>query len=162
MSHPFANDSYDLPHCVLRPFDETLAAQAAARLAAIPPWATLSYAPATLERFLTGGNTLQRRYAVWADGQPAGAVGVHYPWLRGAYVELIGIFSEAQGRGLGGELIEWMADETRPHAGNLWLLVSTFNEGARRFYRRHGFTELAPIPDLVTPGREELLMRRIL
>jgi ribosomal protein S18 acetylase RimI-like enzyme len=44
--------------------------------------------------------------------------------------------------------------------GNLWLCVSAFNSRAIAFYERQGFQPVADLPDLVTPGFAELLMRK--
>jgi ribosomal protein S18 acetylase RimI-like enzyme len=43
-----------------------------------------------------------------------------------------------------------------------WLYVScdAQNRGALRFYRRLGFRAVGRLPDLVAPGRVEILLRR--
>jgi ribosomal protein S18 acetylase RimI-like enzyme len=43
---------------------------------------------------------------------------------------------------------------------NLFACVSDFNTGARRFYRRQGFVEVGPLPDLLVSGSAEILLRK--
>lgn len=45
-----------------------------------------------------------------------------------------------QGRGIGTLLLEWAKAQS---GGSLWLYTFERNEGARRFYERHGFIEVA-------------------
>jgi hypothetical protein len=58
--------------------------------------------------------------------------------------------------------MEGIESAYRDRAANLWLLVSAFNGGARRFYARRGFAPIGTIPDLVVVGQDEILMRKVL
>jgi ribosomal protein S18 acetylase RimI-like enzyme len=42
----------------------------------------------------------------------------------------------------------------------VWIMVSDFNLPARAFYRRQGYEEVAPIPDVVKDGMGEVLIRK--
>jgi GNAT superfamily N-acetyltransferase len=92
----------------------------------------------------------------------AGVVAVRYPWLKGSYLELIGLFPDRQGQGLGAAILQWMEQETKPWAMNCWVLVSSFNDAAKRFYLRQGFKEIANIEALVSARSNELLLRKVL
>jgi len=61
---------------------------------------------------------------------------------------------------VGRRLLSWMEQETRNRANNLWTVTSEFNTRARSFYRTAGFVEVAPLPDLVKNGYNELLLRK--
>ncbi len=75
-----------------------------------------------------------------------------FAWYRptgtfgsGAYLELIALEPGAEGRGLGGALLDeierrLLADRAMA-APTLFLLVSHWNHGARRFYASHGYQE---------------------
>ena len=91
----------------------------------------------------------------------AGAMTVRWPWLHGPYLELLAVLPEAQGRGLGGALLGWLIAQV-PSSRNLWVAVSAFNTGARRFYARHGFVEVGTVPGLVRDGFDEILLRKAL
>jgi len=55
------------------------------------------------------------------------------------------------------EELERRAFRTWP---NVFLCVSDFNLGAYEFYRRLGYQEVGLLPDLLLPGRGEVLMRK--
>jgi diamine N-acetyltransferase len=129
-------------------------------LARIDPWATLGYCADTLARGLTATHPDLVRHLALRDGETLGLVTVRYPWLRGAYIELFAVLPQAQDQGVGEALLEHVEERYRGRTANLWLLVSGFNDRARRFYERHGFGTIGTIPDLVLPGADEILMRK--
>jgi ribosomal protein S18 acetylase RimI-like enzyme len=63
-------------------------------------------------------------------------------------------------RGLGAELLAEV--EARAESRDLLLLVSDFNEGAQRFYRRMGYQQIGAIPGYVLPDVSELIFRKVL
>lgn len=58
--------------------------------------------------------------------------------------------------------MEWFERQARLTSANAWVLVSAFNQGAYGLYRRYGFVEIGPIPDLIKPGQNEILLRKSL
>jgi ribosomal protein S18 acetylase RimI-like enzyme len=113
-----------------------------------------------LERYLSRPDPSLHRFGIHTAAGLGGVVCVRYPWLRGAYLELIGLLPDSQGQGLGGQLMSWLTAETAAVEQNLWTLVSATNGDARRFYARHGFTQVGELDDLVRPGTRELMLRR--
>ena len=116
-------------------------------------------AAAGLAGYLTRADPGLRRHGVIHDGQLAGVVAVRSPWLRGAYLELLGMTAEQQRQGLGQAVIGWLTAEAARNGANLWVTVSAFNEPARRFYARQGFVPVGDLPDLVRAGSTEILLR---
>ena len=55
-----------------------------------------------------------------------------------------GVAAEYRNRGVGAALLA--AYEARSEARHLFLCVSSFNEGARRFYERHGYVHRGTLP----------------
>ena len=157
---PFSKPRIELPGATLRPFDKALAPQVAARIAAMDPWARMSYPAAELERYLGHGDASAHKFAVLRGGETAGAVGIRHPRPKGAYLEFLAVFPEAQGAGLGGEILRWMERETAGSERNLWVVCSAFNTGALAFYERFGFERTASLPGLVADGFEEILRRK--
>ncbi|MFN2443136.1 MAG: GNAT family N-acetyltransferase, partial [Thermoanaerobaculia bacterium] len=45
-------------------------------------------------------------------------------------------------------------------APNVFLFVSSFNDGARRLYERLGYRVVGEVPDYLIPGASEILMRK--
>jgi len=158
----FPRKKFALTGCTLLPVARADALPIARRICAIEPWSKIRYQPAKLAGHLLRRDPSFRRYKIIVEGKIAGLVTVRFPWLHGAYLDLLAIFPGHQRKKIGKEIIGWMADETVPHYKNLWALVSDFNDGARRFYKKQGFKEIAMIPDLVKPGFNEILIRKIL
>lgn len=78
-------------------------------------------------------------------------------WDRSGYIRLIGVSPEYQGHRVGERLMEAAEARMKSTAGEVFLLVTDFNVGAQRFYRRLGYTQIGAIPDYVVPGINELI-----
>lgn len=133
-------------------------------LADSDPWRRLGYGDADWDRLFQGIFSSQGRqgYVVQADGGVAGVALLRERFLLGAYLELLAIAPEARGQGLGSALLAQVETLVFTQGKNLFVCVSDFNDGARRFYARHGYREIGPIPDLLIPGSAELLLRKTL
>ncbi len=129
----------------------------------IDPWANYQDTPARLTAYFAAHDDAAARYAVLCGDDLAGAVVVRHGWLRGPYVQFLGVLPEFQGRAIGSAILAWFETTARA-AGerNLWIAVSDFNPGARRLYERHGFRVLAKIEHLFRDGTSELLLRKTL
>lgn len=81
-------------------------------------------------------------------------------FLLGGFIALLAVRPEAVGQGVGQALVDQIA--RRVFTKRRWLFVSCDrdNGGALRFYRRLGFERVGRLPDLVSPGRVELLLRK--
>jgi GNAT superfamily N-acetyltransferase len=129
--------------------------------AAIDPWARLGYKAESLSTYLGTLEKSAPRYALMAGGEVAGAAGVRLNWLRGPYVQFLGILPGFQKKKLGSTFLAWLAHEAKRHGEqNIWVLASTFNADALRFYEVNGFERTGEIPELVAPGTAEVLLRR--
>ncbi len=114
-----------------------------------------------MSRYLGAAEDGARRYVIEIDGLPAGAMAVRYPWLRGAYLELLALLPDFQNQGVGSALLGWLEQEAlHREARSLWACASSFNEQALRFYARHGFAETAMLRSLVADGFDEVLLRK--
>lgn len=130
-------------------------------LAAIDPWARVNYSPARLANFFATREDGAQRYQVIVAGHLAGTIVVRNPWLAGPYLNLLGLLPGFSGRGIGHLALSWFEAEARhAKARNIWLCVSSFNTGAERFYRAHGFERSANLADLTSDGFDEILMRK--
>jgi ribosomal protein S18 acetylase RimI-like enzyme len=164
MTHtPFAAPRYLLDSCELRVLHNTEEVRLLSRLlAGMDPWHTLRYTPDALERYLLHPDAALYRYTVVSQDKIIGVVCVRYPWLRGAYLELIGLDAAYQGLGVGSALLHWLEEQAQLESQNVWVLVSAFNTRGRTFYTRHGFTEIGTLKDFVQPGYHEFLLRKVL
>lgn len=158
---PFAATSYRLAADVeARSLLDGEARIMATRLVGMAPWRDLGFTSEGLERYLRRQDPCLRRYALCRADALIGVIAVRAPWLRGSYLELLAVFEEAQGQGVGPGIMEWLMAEGARVGANLWATVSASNQRARRFYERHGFVPIGEIPDLVQAGCTEILLRR--
>ncbi len=147
-------------HITLEAMTPEIASGLAEKIAAIDPWHRLAIPPDHLRALFTATPASDIRL-IARDGQPAGAIVIQPNWLLGPYLKHLSVLPEAQRNGAGAAALAWLEDLARSdHQTNIWLCVSAFNHQAEAFYRRHGFTVAATLPDLVRPGEDEVLMRR--
>lgn len=143
-----------------------LARAQAAWIVSLEPWRGLAYRPGPLGRYLARVAEEAAPGGVWIarpagrPGRPLGLVAATDGFLLGGFIGLLVVRPEASGRGLGADLVA--AVERQVAAKRRWLFVSCDgdNRAALRFYRRLGFARVGRLPDLVAPGRTELLLRK--
>ena len=142
-------------------------AQTAARQAdwivAMEPWRSLGFSREGLTRFLRQSARRAGGVLVASAGKRGpvlGIVCVQEGVLLGNFVALLAVKPEAAGQGTGRALMDAVAQRT--FATRRWLYVSVDreNRAARAFYRKLGFRPVGRLPDLVRPGRLEILLRR--
>jgi len=73
----------------------------------------------------------------------------------GGYLRLLAVAPESTGEGVGAALLAAFEAETARSSRHAFLLVSDFNEGAHRFYERHGYARVGAVPGLVLPDVAE-------
>jgi len=83
--------------------------------------------------------------------QRSGSLGV------GGYLRLIALVPGGESGGVGGLLLDAVERDVARHARHLFLLVSHWNEGARRFYARRGYEEVGRLPAFVRPDTDEII-----
>jgi len=81
----------------------------------------------------------------------AGTLGV------GGYLKLLAVSPESTGEGIGAALLAAFEGEVGKESRHAFLLVSDFNDGAQRFYERHGYARVGAVPGLVLPDVAEVV-----
>ncbi len=157
----FEHIVHDLGDLELRPLTPEAAEDLGAALAAMPPWSVIGWPADRMAKGLKQALPSVKRFEVRADGALAGIIVVHDRFLHGAYLQLLAVLPDFQGRKLGHRLLEWMeAEARRAEARQLWVCVSTFNTRAQAFYKRFGFEAVAVLDKLVTDASDEIFMRK--
>jgi ribosomal protein S18 acetylase RimI-like enzyme len=158
---PFSQPRVQLADCTLtRALSTTDAALLSSHFAACDPWLKLGISASCLKNYLLREDANLYRYRVQVDEQLAGIICLRYPWLRGPYIELLGLIECYRGQGVGTQLLHWLESEARQHSKNIWLVSSSFNHTALQFYQRQGFQKIGVIEGLVQPDYDELLLRK--
>jgi GNAT superfamily N-acetyltransferase len=110
------------------------------------------------------GDALAAGDVLLVTGEPA----VGMAWLSfaprilngAAYLRLLLVAQEALGAGLGSDLVLAAEEYAGKTARHLYLLVTSDNVGARRFYERHGYRHVGDLPGLVWPDLDEALYHK--
>lgn len=75
----------------------------------------------------------------------------------GGYLRLIALAPGAEGQGAGSALLDAVEADVATRARHMFLLVSHWNEGARRFYARRGYQEIGRLPAFVRADTDEII-----
>jgi ribosomal protein S18 acetylase RimI-like enzyme len=155
------NEIIELKTCTLhRDLSASDAELLAEQFACSQPWLTLGILTTGLKNYLLKEDSHLYRYAVQVDKRVVGVICIRTPWLRGDYIELLGLIEDYRGQGIGTELLQWAELQAHAHGNNLWLLTSSFNRPALQFYQAQGFKQIGIIEGLVHPDYDELLLRK--
>jgi GNAT superfamily N-acetyltransferase len=79
-----------------------------------------------------------------------------------AYLRLLLVAENARGVGIGSRLLAAAEGHARQTANHVYLLATTDNVDARRFYERHGYRHVGDLPGLVWPDLNEALYHKAL
>jgi len=146
---------------LLKPMSPEDALLLGGALAAMPPWSRYPVRVEAMETYLAVHEPGAPRYSVWSRGTCCGAVGMRMNWLRGPYIQVLGLLPEVQSSGIGAQLLTWVEGEARLRGErNLWVAASEFNTRALSFYERHGFMRVASLDALLQDGFTEILLRK--
>jgi ribosomal protein S18 acetylase RimI-like enzyme len=77
-----------------------------------------------------------------------------------AYLRLIALQPGLESRGHGAGLLAEMERRLQPRTRNLFLLVSHWNEAARRFYAAHGYREVGRLPGYIRSDTDEIICHK--
>ncbi len=147
------------PHTI-RPYDEGDREAAVRMLAGSDPWKTLGYTATDLDSLFDTMPQGREAIVIEHHGNVAGLALLRQKFLMGDYLELLVIAPTARGKGLGRALLTYLEGLVFARAKNLFVCVSDFNKEARRFYQKHGYQEIGPIPNFLIPGSAEILLRK--
>lgn len=148
------------PALVLSACDSAAAQILADQFAAMLPWSRYPFSAKALSAYLAAAEPGAPRYAILFDGVLAGALGLRLNWLRGPYVQFLGILPDHQGRRIGhGVMSQVIRDARADKDRNVWVAASSFNADAIRFYENLGFERVALLDGLVQDSIDEVLLR---
>jgi ribosomal protein S18 acetylase RimI-like enzyme len=82
-----------------------------------------------------------------------------YGLAASPYIATIAVAADARGRGVGSQLLR-VAEEHFAGRGHIFLLVSSFNQGAQQLYHRHGYEFIGELKDYIVPGHSELILHK--
>ncbi len=131
---------------------------AAGEMAASDPWRRLGIDGKGCFAAVAGPG--METYAAFVDGRRAGHVSLTLNGLLRGYIRVMFVGEAFRGRGVGEALIAFAERRILRDSPNVFLCVSSFNAGARRFYRRLGYVRAGLFRDFIVKGADELLLRK--
>lgn len=130
----------------------------AGMMAATDPWVTLGRG---YDQCLAAIGNREREVYVAADG--AAIRGLIILSMTGAlvgYIQTICVDPDWRRGGLGTEILDWAEARIFRRWPNVFLCVSSFNDGAHALYQRRGYELVGELRDYLIAGYSELLMRK--
>ncbi|MBN1205713.1 MAG: GNAT family N-acetyltransferase [Myxococcaceae bacterium] len=76
-------------------------------------------------------------------------------FANGSYLRIVAVKEELQGKRIGTRLLQAYEAGSDNPPGGWFLLASDFNEGAHRFYARHGYRAVGHLPGFSSRGITE-------
>lgn len=148
---------------VVRPLRAADVEACAAIMTALPLWQRYGVsAAAARDAFAEALGGASHVRVAEDDGRVLGFVEylIRGTFGHSGYVWAVGVAVNAQGRGVGGRLMDAAEAEIFEAGPNVFLLVNGTNTGAQRFYERRGYRRVGTLPDYILPGVTEVLYRK--
>jgi GNAT superfamily N-acetyltransferase len=124
------------------------------------PWIRLGYTHAEWMRYFSLMPEGRDAFVAEEAGTITGIAVLRQKFLLGDYLELFGVAAASRGAGTGSTLLAHVESVAFGRGKNLFACVSDFNQPARAFYRKRGYREIGPLPDLLIRGSAEILIRK--
>ena len=122
------------------------------------PWITLGRG---YERCLAAVSDSTRELYVARDGaKVAGFILLVMKGQFPGYIASVCVAAAARGSGIGTQLVAFAEQRIHRESPNVFLCVSSFNDGARRLYERLGFEYVGSLKNFIVEGHDELLYRK--
>jgi ribosomal-protein-alanine N-acetyltransferase len=134
------------------------AEQCARLMASSEPWVTLRRDRDLAFKFLT--DPAREAYVGLVEEE---IVGFMILIMHGAFVgfiQTVAVEPEWRNRGIGTTFMKFAEDRILADTPNVFMCVSSFNDGAMRLYKRLGYEVIGELRDLIVPGHSEILLRK--
>lgn len=127
-------------------------------MASSEPWVTLQrdYETAVVNLSMPS----KEIYVATIADQIAGFIVLNMQGALTGYLQTICVAPDYRSKGIGRRLIAFAEERVFRDSPNLFLCVTSFNEGAQRFYKSLGYEMIGVLKDYVIAGYDEFLMRK--
>ncbi len=122
------------------------------------PWNILKITVEQLENTLR--DTFYESYIAYVGDEIAGVAIIQLKGVCTGYLKSIAVKEEFRKNKIGSLLMDYIEKRIFSIHPNVFLCVSSFNDGAKRFYIKRGYKEIGIIKDYVVEGYDEILMRK--
>jgi ribosomal-protein-alanine N-acetyltransferase len=154
--------SNKVPTLTFRPLGDEHEVETCARMMAqSEPWKTLRRDYEMCRRTLS--DPTREVYVALASDDKAEIAGFVILNMKGAfvgYIQTLCVAPERRGQGTGTALLQFAEERILRDTPNVFICVSSFNEGAQRLYARLGYTIVGELNDYIVSGHSEILLRK--
>ncbi|HYO49160.1 MAG TPA: N-acetyltransferase [Chloroflexia bacterium] len=151
-----------MPTLTFRPLGDEQEVEVCARMMAqSEPWKTLRRDYEMCRR--TVSDPTREVYVALTGEDKAEIAGFAILNMKGAfvgYIQTLCVAPERRGQGTGTALLRFAEDRILGEVPNVFMCVSSFNEGAQRLYARLGYTVVGELKDYIVSGHSEILLRK--
>jgi ribosomal-protein-alanine N-acetyltransferase len=151
-----------MPTLTFRPLGDEHEVEICARMMAqSEPWKTLRRDYEMCKRTIS--DPTREVYVAQADDYKVEIAGFVILNMKGAfvgYIQTLCVAPERRGQGTGTALLRFAEERILSEVPNVFMCVSSFNEGAQRLYARLGYTVVGELKDYIVSGHSEILLRK--
>ena len=122
------------------------------------PWITLKRDYESLMQVLTAPT--KEVYVAWIEGEIVGCITVVMQGACVGYIQTVSVSPKWRGQGIGSALIRHAEERIFRETPNVFICVSSFNEGAQKLYKRLGYEKVGELKDYIVAGYSEILLRK--
>jgi len=101
-------------------------------------------------------------FLAWIDEEIVGFVIIEMNGTFKGYIKSICVSPSQREKGIGSSLMRYAEERIFSETPNVFLLVSSFNQRARKLYKSLGYEEIGEFKDFIVRGHSEVLMRKTL
>jgi len=148
-----------LARLTITPLSGEEEARACARLmSASEPWITLGRSFETSLAIVR--DPTREVYVARSEDSVAGFLILCLTGAFVGYIQTICVDPRYRGQGLGSKLVEFAEERILRVSPNVFMCVSSFNDGARRLYQRLGYSVVGELTNYMVQGYSEILLRK--
>lgn len=138
--------------------DPSEAEDCARMMASTAPWLTLGRTYDACLRIIRDQS--KEVYVARLGQTVAGFLIINMAGPFSGYIQTVCVDSAARGQGIGSRLIRWAEERIFRESPNVFMCVSSFNEGAFKLYQRLGYEVVGELKDHLVRGHSEILLRK--
>ena len=122
------------------------------------PWIAFGLKKEGARKFFNDRLGKELVYVATRNEEVLGFITIKRNILYANYIRRIVVREDARSEGIGGKLMEYIEEMTYSSGlPNVFLVTTTANEGAVKFYKKNGYKIIGTIPDFVEKGLDEFI-----
>ena len=123
------------------------------------PWTSFGLKKEGARKFFYDRLGKELVFMATQKGEVLGFIAIKRNILYANYIRRIVVREDARSKGIGGKLVEFVEEMTFSRGlPNVFLVTTTVNEGAVKFYQKIGYKIIGTIPDFVEEGLDEYIL----